>query len=87
MNRTTSDPATVKTFAARAAELAAAGYTPGAPPQVSGEALRIDARICRAYRCPGCRRRGMLFRPYHRGASYRALAACVFDGCGAVDEL
>jgi hypothetical protein len=49
------------------------------PPRVVG----LDAKAYR--RCTVCLRRGRLFRPYHRGAEYRAISQCL--GCGHAEEV
>ncbi len=86
---TTTAPrqATVKTFAALAGQLAEAGFSPGAAPHITPESRRIDAAVCRNSQCPGCRRRGRKYRPYHLGTRYRVLAHCLHDGCGAGSEV
>jgi hypothetical protein len=80
---TASRPA--QTFAALTAHLAAAGFTPGAPPQVTPETRAIDRALCRRARCPSCRTRGLRYRPFARGPRYRVLAECA--RCGGAAEL
>lgn len=48
-------------------------YRPVAP---SREAEAIDASVCRESVCDNCGHHGMVYRPYTRGASYRAFAVC-----------
>jgi hypothetical protein len=57
-------------------QLAAAGYQHGAPEHVSKETLAIDGRLAGRLRCPGCNRRGMTFKAFHRGRQYAGLACC-----------
>jgi hypothetical protein len=71
----TTTPILTATELAR--QFAAAGFTPGAPPRLSAEAQAVDRQIARQARCPRCRRRGMIFQPYHDGVHhYRVLLTC-----------
>jgi hypothetical protein len=67
-----------------AAELYAEGLRPGTPPHLSPRAAAIDRRLCHALRCPGCRRRGLTYRPFTDGRRYVVLAVC---RCGAAEEV
>jgi hypothetical protein len=66
-------------------ELAALGFQPGAPPHVPAEIQNIDRRVYRVQRCPACGRRGMRFRPFHRGGEYRAIVRC--PACHRIEEV
>jgi hypothetical protein len=61
------------------------GYEPGIPPGLSVEAQRIDRAVCRRSRCGKCRGRGLHWRPWHRGSSYRIAAVCPV--CGISEEM
>lgn len=63
----------------------AEGYRPGAPEHIP-DATQIDnAVICRSLRCPSCLRRGLQYKPFQRGRSYRVLGVCGF--CGSCEEV
>lgn len=64
--------------------LAGAGWKPGTPPGLTNLTVQTDLRICKQMKCPGCKRRGLEYRPYHRGQRYRVLAAC--PHCHAAEE-
>jgi hypothetical protein len=85
MKDTPTVPRPAQTFAALAARLAAAGFTPGAPHQVTPETRAIDRALCRRSRCPSCRTGGLRYHPFARGPHYRVLAECA--RCGGVAEL
>ena len=74
-----------QSFTALAARLAAAGFTPGAPPQVTLETRAIDRALCRRSRCSSCQACGLGYRPFARGPRYRVLAECA--RCGGAAEL
>ena len=63
----------------------AEGFRPGVPPQIDERTRAIDARICRQLRCPGCRKRKMVYRPFTDGHGYRVLAAC--QHCNSAEEV
>jgi hypothetical protein len=67
-----------------AAELYAEGLHPGTPPQLTARAASIDRHLCRALRCPACRRRGLSYRPFTDGRRYVVLAVC---RCGAAEQV
>ena len=69
---------------ALAAQFRQEGYCPGAPGHLTAWARQVDAGICRQARCPQCQARGLCYRPYHKGRSYRVLAAC--GRCGYGEE-
>jgi hypothetical protein len=56
--------------------LALLGYEEGPPAHLDVQTVAIDRRIYSAMKCSQCRRRGMHFRPMHRGMEYRAVAVC-----------
>jgi hypothetical protein len=56
----------------------------GAPGGLPAAALAPGRACYRRLACPGCGRRGMAFRPWHRGTGYRALLAC---RCGSAAEV
>jgi hypothetical protein len=60
------------------------GFAPGAPTHITRGSQHIDAQVARKLRCPGCRKRGMDYRPFHRGWAYAALAVCL---CGKAEEI
>jgi hypothetical protein len=60
------------------------GFAPGAPAHITRASQDIDAQVARKLRCPACRKRGMDYRPFHRGRAYAALAVC---RCGAGEDL
>jgi hypothetical protein len=69
-----------------AAELFEQGLHEGTPPGLSAQSQAIDRRVCRAMRCPACRKRGMAYRPFSDGHThYTVLAVCA--GCGAAEEV
>jgi hypothetical protein len=71
---------------ALAAELFAEGYAEGQPAHLTGLAEQADLQLCRALRCPACRKRGMTYHPFTNDAhAYRALAVC--GACGAGEEI
>jgi hypothetical protein len=76
--------ATATTPAALAA-LYLLGWEDGAPRHITPETLEVDRRVCRALRCPHCRRRGLGFHPLRSGRRYRVLAACA--GCRHHEEV
>jgi hypothetical protein len=78
-------PALDQTFVALAARLAAAGFTPGAPAQVTPQTRALDRALCRRLRCPSCRKCGLRYRPFARGPNYWVLGEC--GQCGAAAEL
>lgn len=61
------------------------GYQAGAPSHLQDWALLIDVGTCRKLKCPGCHQRGMVFKPHHRGRSYKVVAEC--PRCGAGEEV
>lgn len=61
------------------------GYQAGPPDHLQDWALLIDVGTCRKLKCPGCHQRGMVFKPHHRGRSYRVVAEC--PRCGAGQEV
>jgi hypothetical protein len=67
-----------------AAALLAGGLRPGTPPHLTARAESIDRQLCRALRCPACRRRGLSYRPFTDGRRYVVLAVC---RCGAAEEV
>lgn len=67
-----------------ARQFQAAGFVEGLPPHLPERALEIDRAACQRLKCPGCRRRGLDYRPFHHGPRYRVLACCL--ACGAGDE-
>jgi hypothetical protein len=62
--------------------LALLGYREGPPPHLDAGTLATDRRVYSAMKCGQCRRRGMHFRPMHRGREYRAVAVCRHCGHG-----
>jgi hypothetical protein len=78
----------LETFADLDRRLCAEGFEPRAP---SGEVAAQDEGICRMLACRGCRRAGLVYRPYVTAgggcpprARYRPVAAC--DDCGRALE-
>jgi hypothetical protein len=67
-----------------AAELLAEGLQPGTPAHLSAQSQSIDRQLCRALRCPACRKRGLAYRPFTDGQRYVILAVC---RCGAAEEV
>ena len=63
----------------------AEGFAPGVPPQIDQRTRAIDAHACRSMKCPGCRRRKMVYRPFTDGRDYRVLAAC--QHCHSAEEV
>jgi hypothetical protein len=59
------------------------GFLDGPPPRLAADAA-ADARAYRRYPCNACGRRRTAFRPFHRGAHYRALLVC---RCGHGEEV
>jgi hypothetical protein len=57
------------------ARLRSMGFEPGAPATLRKENLIADQRAYRHFRC-ACGRRGLQFKPYHRGREYRACVVC-----------
>jgi hypothetical protein len=64
-------------------DLRAAGFLDGPPPRLAADAL-ADALAYRRYPCGACGRRATAFKPFHRGAQYRALLVCP---CGHGEEV
>jgi hypothetical protein len=62
--------------------LALLGYREGPPAHLDPATLAIDRRVYSAMNCGRCRKRGMAFRPMHRGREYRAVAVCRHCGHG-----
>jgi hypothetical protein len=62
--------------------LAALGFEPGPPAHLDTCTLATDRRAYSVMRCAACKRRGMRFRPMHRGREYRAVAVCRHCGHG-----
>jgi len=58
-----------------------AGYVPGPPPPGPAE---IDREAALQSRCENCDRKGLVFHPYRKAGSYRALAVCL--SCGEAIE-
>jgi hypothetical protein len=65
-------------------ELRQQGFEPGTPQCLRRLARDIDARVCENAECDLCGRQGLVYRPFHRGDSYRALAVC--PDCGHAVE-
>lgn len=65
-------------------ELAAIGFVAGPPPHIAPAMVDVDRRVGRAMKCGACHRRGMKFRPMHKGEVYRVVLAC---SCGNREEL
>lgn len=63
----------------------AEGFRPGVPPHIDERTRAVDSRVCRQLRCPNCRRRRMIYRPFTDGQSYRVLSAC--QNCPAAEEV
>jgi hypothetical protein len=86
MQQTTTNTATSSTPATAAEQgLLALGYERGAPPHVRAATQAIDRQVCRQSRCGSCGRRGLSYRPFHRGREYRVLAVC--PACQAAKEV
>ena len=60
-------------------------FTPGCPPWLTEQSARIDAASVGRMACGACHVRGLDWQPWHRGASYKALAVC--NHCGFVEEV
>lgn len=60
------------------------GWLFGVPVHLRAWAERVDATLCASLACPCCRRRGLAFRPFHRGRAYRVIGAC--EQCGYGEE-
>ncbi len=58
------------------AQLLAEGFRPGTPADVEEWVRRLDAHWCRRARCQRCHRRGLAYRPLHRGMRYVVLGIC-----------
>jgi hypothetical protein len=68
------------------AELRRRGHLPGAPAHITAATQAVDAAVCRRLVCPGCRRRGLDYRPFRGpGGRYEALAVC--PRCGAAEPI
>jgi hypothetical protein len=68
--------------------LEADGWQSGAPANVTLRSRRIDAAAAARLQCSDCRRRGLSYRPFHKGSRYRAVASCACGGaCGGAAEL
>jgi hypothetical protein len=83
MHTESNTPAT--TAEALEFRLRLAGFAPGCPPHVTLEARRIDAAACQQLRCPVCRKRTCVYRPFTDGTAYRVLACC--QACGGCEEM
>jgi hypothetical protein len=67
-------------------QLEAGGWRRGSPAHITLASRRIDAAACRRLPCPGCGRRGLAYRPFHKGGRYRVVAGPC-PGCGSEAEL
>jgi hypothetical protein len=76
---------TTTTAEALQQDLAAQGFTPGAPRHITAQSQAIDQRACRRLVCPACRKRGSAYHPWTDGRSYRCLAVC--QACGHAEEM
>jgi hypothetical protein len=83
--RPTPAPAGARDALGLATELFALGLREGVPAHLAARAESIDRQLCRALRCPACRRRGLGYRPFTDGRRYVVLAAC--PACGAGEEV
>ncbi len=73
-------------FAVLAGRLAERGFAPGAPEHIREETRQSDRAVCRSMKCPGCKGRGLAYRPYHAaGGRYAVLAKC--ERCPAAEVL
>jgi hypothetical protein len=61
------------------------GFTPAAPRHLRPETVAVDRHACQRLRCPACRQRGCVYRPFTDGRAYRVLACC--QACGAAAEI
>lgn len=52
------------------------GYDQGPPVHLDEASQLIDAALCEEMDCPTCHHAGHVYRPFHRGRSYRAAAVC-----------
>ncbi len=74
----TATRAASPTFALLAGRLAEKGFAPGAPDHVRPETRESDRAVCHNMRCPACKRRGLVYRPYHaEDGRYAVLGQCV----------
>jgi hypothetical protein len=85
-NATTTTTTPRDTTAALARQLAADGYTPGAPPWLTPLCGGIDREVCATSACDRCGHPGLSYRAFHRAdpRSYVAVAVC--PGCAAAFE-
>ena len=63
----------------------AEGFRPGVPAQIDERTRAVDTQVCRQLRCPGCRKRRMVYRPFTDGRNYRVIASC--QNCPAAEEV
>jgi hypothetical protein len=64
------------------AKLKANGWTPGTPAGVDSRTRWVDRQVCQRMRCPACKCRGLVYKPFRRADRYTAVAACPVCGAG-----
>lgn len=57
-------------------QLRAEGYQPGPPAHLDRAAHKIDREVCAESKCEACGWTSLVYKAWHKGRSYRALAVC-----------
>jgi hypothetical protein len=74
-----------RTAAAVEAALRTLGFQPGFPAHVAPMTRAVDQGSARRMVCPGCRRRGLVLKPFQKGQAYRGVAVC--SSCNFAEEV
>ncbi len=77
-------PSTLTTVKSLLAAMSRDGFRRGPPAGLAPMATDVDRRACLDMQCGQCQNRGLRYRTFHKGASYRVLAVC--PRCGFAEE-
>jgi hypothetical protein len=77
--------APVKVLGKVEARLRAKGFVPGVPDHLDEFSARVDVGVCNRMVCGGCKRRGLLWKPFKLGRRYAVVALCI--NCGPEEEV